>query len=247
LGLLVLDTKADLPVGTRVTLSVLHVEEPPAAHEDAPSTPATPKDWPALQSLVSVLPAEARPFVHMARPQTFGASVLFMLTALRFGDMRALVKDDVLQAARESGAEDLISRVMGELSQATQNWQRPEAVADPTAWRSLALPLWSDGGASRLALHVRREPDPESADGEARAWGQRLVVEVNLSRLGPLLLDGFILAKRFALTLRSQRKLPASLQAEIQSAFDTSLSAAGWSGRLSFETAADIWLGKRQT
>lgn len=184
--------------------------------------------------------------MHMARPQTFGASVLFMLTALRFGDMRALVKDDVLQAARESGAEDLISRVMGELSQATQNWQKPEALADPAAWRSLALPLWSDGGASRLALHVRREPDPEQEDGDTRAWGQRLVVEVNLSRLGPLLLDGFILAKRFALTLRSQRKLPTSLQAEIQTAFDASLGAAGWSGRLSFETAADIWLGKRQ-
>lgn len=144
-----------------------------------------------------------------------------------------------------------MARIAQELQQASGGWQRSgelgsaqqQQTAAASDWRSLSLPLLPDGQVSRLAVHTRREGE-EGSQGQQNGSRntQRFVVEVELSRLGPMVLDGLIARERFTLTVRSQRSLPITLRQEVTQVFADSIDAIGWKGQISFTSAAELWL-----
>jgi hypothetical protein len=237
-GLLVLPSKTPLQPGTMVDLSLLHVAEP--ALEAPGELPARLRDWPVLQQILqlSTVPNSA-PAVRTTRPDNLGGMAAFLAAALKLGEPQRIVSSETLEQLRRSGQGELITRLAAEVQQAGQSFNKPDAPA--TDWRSLSLPLPLESQMQRLALHIRREADPDNPSAGPSA-GKRLVIEVELSRLGPLLLDGFIRPKRFDVLLRSQRRLPQKLQGELRLAYRESLTSLGWQGGLEFQTAAELWL-----
>lgn len=259
-GLLVLElpTPAPLPSGTRLDISLMAVQESPPVPESE-SLPQAPRDWPVLQQIVAALPPDVTlpPVVPVRQPH-LGSQVLFLLAALGLKDPKASLEaglgDSVTNWLAATDQRTLLARFGAEMQQAGQAWARgadgtPAAGVAATSWHSLTLPVPPDGAVLRLAVHMCRV-DPDGADPEAdpdsRASGQRLVVEVDMSRLGPLVLDGFVRPRRFDLTLRSQRRLPGTLHNELREAFLRALEGLGWRGTLTFQTAADLWLAHRQ-
>jgi hypothetical protein len=238
-GLMVLANRAPLPPGTLVELSLVHVQEP-AVDADVP-LPQLPRDWSALHQALSLMP-NPPPGVsaRLARPENLGGVTAFLIAALKLNDGQRFVGEEMVRALRERGQTDLLGRVIGEFAQAGQGFNRTDA--PPTEWRSLALPVPADGQLTRLAVHLRSERDAQG--GSAAPMVKRLVVEVELSRLGPLLLDGYIRPKRFDMTLRSQRRLPKALKDELRLAYSNALTALSWQGGMEFHTAAELWLGR---
>ncbi len=244
-GLFILDSKAPLPVGTRVELSVVHVSEP-LPQSDEIDRPHKPQDWPALQSVLANLPQQGTEnLVRMPRPEAhLGSSTVFLLAALKLGDSRALLPREAEEALTHNSKAALLTALGEEMRSAGQSWSRAETAAPQTGlaeWKSLTFPLPPDSAFSRLALHLRDEQ--ESGRPEAAALGKRLVVEFTLSRLGPMLLDGLIFGRRMDVVLRSQRRLPKTLHGELRQLWRNSLNAMNWSGELEFQTSADLWLG----
>jgi hypothetical protein len=237
-GLLVLDDQAPLPAETKVEVSLVHVAEPPVSEEGEVHLPPSSRDWPVLQQIMAQTEqsvAALRP--HLAKPEHVGSQTLFLLAAMGFKDVKTFVGDEVVKRA----APELLTRLATEMQQISQSWNKgPEAA--PTEWRSLALPLPLHGEIQRLAIHTRREE--EGKNPQQQRQGRRLVIEVELSRLGPLLLDGIMFGKRFDLTVRSQRRLPKSLRAEINSAWHDALGSMEWTGEIAFQTSAELWLGR---
>ena len=244
-GLFILDSKAPLPVGTRVELSVVHVSEP-LPQSDEIDRPHKPQDWPALQSVLANLPQQGTEnLVRMPRPEAhLGSSTVFLLAALKLGDSRALLPREAEEALTHNSKAALLTALGEEMRSAGQSWSRAETAAPQTGlaeWKSLTFPLPPDSAFSRLALHLRDEQ--ESGKPEAAALGKRLVVEFTLSRLGPMLLDGLIFGRRMDVVLRSQRRLPKTLHDDLRHVWRNSLNAMNWSGELEFQTSADLWLG----
>ncbi len=241
-GLFILDSKAPLPVGTRVELSVVHVSEP-LPQSDEIDRPHKSQDWPALQSVLANLPPEIP--VRMPRPEAhLGSSTVFLLAALKLGDSRVLMPCEAEESLTHNSKAALLTALGEEMRSAGQNWSRAETAATQVGlaeWKSLTFPLPPDSAFSRLALHLRDEQ--ESGKLEAAALGKRLVVEFTLSRLGPMLLDGLIFGRRMDMVLRSQRRLPQALHGELRQLWRNSLNAMNWSGELEFQTSADLWLG----
>lgn len=245
-GLLVVDTPDPLPTGTRLEVSLVAVQDPPPVPVEE-TVPLQPRDWPVLQQIAAQLPPDmVPPLVRTSHPPALGSQVLFLLAALGFKDSRAVVGEEASRWLTETGKGALLTQLSAEMQQMGQGWSRgTEGGAPvPTEWRSLSLPVPPDGAILRLAVHMRQmDPDDTGADPEGRLPGRHLVVEVDMSRLGPLVLDGFIRARRFDLTLRSQRRLPPALRDELHSAFLNALEGMDWRGSLAFQTAADLWLG----
>lgn len=239
-GLFVLDSRSPLPVGTQVELSLVNVTEPPLETEPG-LVQRTAQDWPALQQalagMAGVLAGSAATS-RLVRPEAAGNSILFILAALRIGNVQALTSDATLDALRTRGQIELLSRMNAEFQQMGQNWTRPEASA--SEWKTLLLPLMPQGQLTRFAIHTRQEREVYSP--EAALHTKRLVVELELSRLGPLLLDGYIRHKSMDMTLRSQRMLSRELKDELRLAYRDTLTSLGWSGGMEFQTAAELWL-----
>lgn len=254
-GLLVVGSDTYLPTQTKLQLSLVHVDEPvlrPAQGEA--NLPQPPKDWPGMTALLSMFGPHTTGQTNLfsgSKPEAFGAAFLFLLTALRLNTPKALIRDSALQTVQQAGGQELLARIAQELQQASGGWQRSgelgsaqqQQTAAASDWRSLSLPLLPDGQVSRLAVHTRREGE-EGSQGQQNGSRntQRFVVEVELSRLGPMVLDGLIARERFTLTVRSQRSLPITLRQEVTQVFADSIDAIGWRGQISFTSAAELWL-----
>lgn len=253
-GLLVVGSDTYLPTQTKLQLSLVHVDEPVLRPTQGEANlPQPPKDWPGMTALLSMFGPHTTGQTNLfsgSKPEGFGAAFLFLLTALRLNTPKALIRDSALQTVQQAGGQELLARIAQELQQASGGWQRSgelgsaqQQQAAASDWRSLSLPLLPDGQVSRLAVHTRREGE-EGSQGQQNGSRntQRFVVEVELSRLGPMVLDGLIARERFTLTVRSQRSLPVTLRQEVTQVFAGSIDAIGWKGQISFTSAAELWL-----
>ncbi len=239
-GLFVLDNRAPLPVGTQIELSLVNVIEPPMETESEMIARA-PQDWPALQQALAGMAATmagAGATSRLVRPEAAGNSILFILAALRIGNVQALTSDATLDALRKQGQVELLTRMSAEFQQMGQSWVRPDSTN--TEWKTLLLPLMPQGQLTRLAIHTRQEREAHTHEGPTTV--KRLVVELELSRLGPMLLDGYIHTKKMDMILRSQRMLRKELKDELRESYHATMGALGWSGAIEFQTATELWL-----
>jgi hypothetical protein len=116
-----------------------------------------------------------------------------------------------------------------------------DARASP--FQLLLVPLMEGSAARPLAVYLPVEDDARRGPADEEA--ARFALEVELTRLGALQLDGLVRARRFDLALRSRRALPTALRAEIAEVFHDSLAAAGLTGDISFAVSATFPVGMK--
>ena len=113
----------------------------------------------------------------------------------------------------------------------------------PGDWRAYSLPLYQDGDLTAARLLVRHRGADDAgglADGER--GGRRFLIDVELSRLGPLQLDGMLKTPRLDLVLRSHRPFPIEDRQEIGRLFADACDACGLAGALSFQPGGLGWV-----
>ncbi len=220
------------------------VSAPPAAPE-APIPVESARRVPALREAVAVLtasdPALATQFVRSVIPQAgtqLAATLLFFLAATRGGDIRGWMGDRVASRLDESGRADLLPKLSAELATTT----RPAPDPSSGEWRSQTIPLYQDADIGGLSLHVRQAGDEGSARADAEEGGHRFLIDMDLSRLGPLQLDGLVRDKRLDLTLRSQAALPESMRQDMRTLFREASETVGLQGGLTFQAGGHDWV-----
>ncbi|MGQ9368840.1 hypothetical protein [Azospirillum sp. A39] len=246
-GMLALNTRAVVPPGTRVTAAV---SDPAAALAALPAEGegAIPgRAWATLREafalLAAVEPELARSVLGTVVPQPnrkLGAALSFFLAAVRGGSGRAWLGEEAASALDRAGHGDVLSRLDREFRGLRQQAAEPP----PGDWRPYLVPMFDGQAMTPLQLHVRPLHDEEDAGGprEVGDRGSRFLIEVELSRLGPLQLDGMVRDRRFDLILRSRTALPAELRGELLGVFSDCLEAVGYGGGLSFQAGARGWV-----
>ncbi len=253
LGQIQLNIRANLPVGTRVTLEIT-AQLPPQPGAPPPPLPlamlplsgpptgGTTVGWPnlseALVQLQRADPAAAAEFaaaIPDGGPRTTVAVIAFV-QAMRTGDSRAWPGDTNLRALERIGPRGahLAAQISDEVSalsgRATENAS--------TEWRALPVPWNADGRIDRITLVSRREGEAEEGGGKkGRGGGIRFLVNLDLSRLGALQLDGMFRKEPRGLDMmiRTKQPLPETLRFELTGIFGNAIAAMGIKGGLSFQ------------
>ncbi|HEV2547765.1 MAG TPA: hypothetical protein VGU20_10535 [Stellaceae bacterium] len=230
IGLLTLDRRLNLPVGTALGLQRLSLAAPDPPSE-APL--AQRKSWPALDEALQVLDRAAPDLAARLRSDLMPRSgaqlagtLLFLVTALSNGSWPSSKATAALDAA---GHRILHTKLDGDVTELRQLSQSPSG-----DWRIFVLPLLDGGVVRPVRLYLRRRQPGRDPNGQ----GARFVLDVDLSRLGAVQLDGLIRQQRFDLVLRSHRAIPAQMRQEITRVFHDASSAAGLSGDIIFTTAS---------
>lgn len=119
-----------------------------------------------------------------------------------------------------------------------------ESEDGPLEWRQTWVPLPAEAGASPMQI-LRR--DGGGRPDESGGLGQRFVLTLTFSRLGPLQLDGVLERgqQRFDLILRAERALPGAVRKGVQQMFETALGILGTRGRLAFEVSQGLEAARR--
>jgi hypothetical protein len=231
LGLLALDRRLALPAGTALGLQQL-ASTPPDQPSETPL--AQRAGWPALDQALSILDRAAPELAARLRSelspvsgQQLAGTLLFLMGALTVGAWPGAKATSALDSA---GRGDLRARLAGDVAELRQ-------LADPKSgdWRVFVLPMLDGATVSPVRLYLRRFAGHAAAPADQ---GTRFVLDVDMSRLGAVQLDGLVRNQRFDLVMRSHRPITADMRRDIGEVFQNSISAAGLSGEVVFTTAS---------
>ena len=233
LGRLALDARIDLAAGSPLALERLPAPARAGAAA-APASPALGTGWPALdEALASLdrtapaLAAQLRADLAPSAAPRLAAALLFFMGVLK-GDT-TWPGDPMGLALTAAGRSDLRARLakdVGDLrQQATESAQGD--------WRIFTLPVLDEAAVQPIRLYVRNQRD-DGKGGAQSPQGSRFVLDLDLSRLGPLQLDGLVRGARFDLVLRSHEPLDPAMRMEIGTLFRSALDGSGLNGDVAF-------------
>lgn len=248
-GMLVMETQP-MPAGTKLTLEVVGQPIPPSAlkpAEQALTTPFAGSAWPAMEEAVELLkfaePADAQRIVA-AMPNLssrLAANLAGYIGAVRQGDVKAWLGERNIEAIERKGGRELIGRLEKEFSDLAEVSQRPRATSSGT-WSSYVVPMMNGQRIDPVQLHVRNTPDQVEKDGKqggktGKGGGQRFVVDLKLSRLGPMQIDGLVRGaeKKIDFILRTHKALPSQMRYDLNRIVDSLAQASGLIGSIVFQ------------
>jgi len=236
-GTLTLEVQAPIPTGSRVVFELI----PSALPRDTTNLPASlARAWPEVEEAVRVLqeatPPGATPAAAIPQPGSRLASgLLFFLAALSGGDMSRWLGGQAVQALKTAGRDGLIARLGQDFAQLSRHVESGGA-----DWRLFLIPLL-DGSQVQQIRFFERHGSHGRGTGDDQREGEstRFILEVELSRVGDMQIDGLVRGKRFDLMLRTRRPLPDVMRHDITGIFSDANDAAGFIGSIGFQASRD--------
>ena len=246
-----LATRTNLPVGTFVSMEVTsaippRTGAPPFAMPLAtgPALPLSPLvAWPSVSEAIQILqrsdPQSAAQLLQAipdGGPRTAAALMAFA-HAMRSGDARAWPGDATLRGLERAGPRgaQLAGEISGEVRELATR-------ANDTGgeWRTMPMPWNAEGRIDRIALIARRESAEDEDDTKkkgGRGGGTRFLINLELSRLGEMQLDGMFRrqSKSFDLMVRTKEPAPTDMVRDLPGLFANANAAMGLTGSLTFQ------------
>ncbi len=244
-----INTAQSLPPGTEITFRVETTPQPPQDPKTLPPTlhregMLASQTWPSLEESLRVLheasPTTASQISNHVIPKLnvqFTATALFFLSALRSGDVRSWIGDNaakILEKARPDAMKRLGDdfRAMGAIDEDASGPSRA------TDWRGTLVPFQTQDGLEQIRLYTKQLHD-EDDNEDQRVTGNRFLIDVTLSSMGRLQLDGMIekMEKRLDLIIRTSHPLPPMVRNDMMELFTRSNEIVGMHGGMSFQAA----------
>ena len=235
------------PIGSSITFEITGQPVPPSVLNTTPTTAldiyALSREWPALKEALQVLqesqPGIAQQLINMVIPRLdiqLAANILFFLAGLRGGDIRSWLGEDAMRALEDSRPD--VARQLrtefGQLARVTED-------SSSNDWRHMLIPLNTGDAIEPIHMFMRQRKKKDGDDGDTET---RFVIDVGLSQLGRIQLDGLIgeRNKRLDLIVRSHNPLPGSMQNDIRTIYISAGEITGMTGGLSFQAAPPNFL-----
>jgi hypothetical protein len=194
-------------------------------------------DWQNLRDAINIIAqtnsSAAQHFLSNLVPQAnnqLSGSLLFFVAALQLGNFENWVGRDMYQMLQAQGQTTLL---LG-LEEDFTILQRLATEPGNNDWRHLLFPFFDGQNLKQLGLYYRHH-NSNTEDSESEK-STRFVIDLDLSKSGPIQLDGLFNERKFDLFLRSHRDLDDKMRMDIGSIFTENLEITGISGQLIFQT-----------
>lgn len=235
----------NLQTGSQITL----IPQIPAAGATLPPLPtlrnplqaATP--WPVLddmyQTLMQVSPQSAQGMVRIlpspSNGSNMGAAALLFIASIRAGDLGNWLGEKRIGALGKAIKGDFLSHLTGDTAAATR--ATPDTSAD---WRTYPLPLLWQNEISKVMFHLKH--DGGDVEQEDKEGSTRFVMDLSLTRMGDVQLDGMLRDKRLDLIVRTQIPISGSMQLAMKNAYTDALEGTEMHGDLVFQGDMKQWM-----
>lgn len=230
--------QADFPPGSRVEIEILPLSSRPGASRAAALAPAPlahlAQHWETLDQAIRLLevsnPSAANQITQnqVARPgPQLTAAIALFITAVRGGDLRAWLGDENTRALEQArgGLGNSLREEFGTMQRASE--------PNDGGWRGFFIPFMDDSLLHQVRFFLHQEKNAKDNDDgdESRT---RFVVDLSLSQLGDLQIDGAVQPQSVELLIRTRDALPETMRQEIRDIFTATLARTGIEGQLAF-------------
>ncbi len=237
---------APLTPGTQVQLVPQLAASAPTPMVNSPTAQAvvSPQQsfptYPSLPALVAAAQAAGGQteqavlaMVPRLGPQ-LAASMMIFASGASKGDLRTLVGDQARANLEKSGrGRSALAGAAHEFEAAGEE-ARGSSGAD---WRAITLPVMTGGALIepiRLYLHQVTDEEAER-NRQNQGGGQRFVLDLDLTHIGPIQIDGLAKQTQLDLVIRTPAPLPTSVRDGIRAVFFEGAGARGVAGGVSFQ------------
>lgn len=236
------------PVGTSVIVSVDVPKSTPLLTLPTPEAlnfQALPQ---AIVAVSQVAPQALQQMIanHIPMPTAaLPGALLFLFSAFKQGSVRDFLGSEATDGLANAGKMAIINDLSKELSAAGQPAQ--DAVVGD--WRAYPIPLFAQQQFQALTLYVHNDRDErkEQSGGTTGVGKIRFLIDMRLSKLGAMQVDGFVQPKKLDMILRSEAVLPEGLHHELRASYVKALGAVGYTGTLNFQVGRQHWLNMQNT
>ncbi len=246
-GMVRLPVPAHEPAGSQIALELLTPRDGTSpriasiGHELG--TPrqilALGQEWPALRNLVAALETEAPELAQQILATTvprvgptLAAGMLLFVGAMRNGNLRSWLGEQTIDALERRGHGGLVKQLADDMAVLPRLAETQE-----NGWQTLLLPVFDGEALRQIRMSLRRSRKDEKGE---RKDGARFIIEAELSKLGPLQLDGLVRMPQFDLAVRTRENMPPDLRANIVEIFNDALQATGMKGAVTFQVSRDF-------
>ena len=237
----------EAPVGTSLLVKVEAPRAPPPTVLPQVDSQNFATLQQTLNAVTQINPQLAQQIIESRIPQANGqltGPLLFFLSALRQGDAKGWLGSEATDNLIRNGKLELLTKLGHAMSESGQTESDP-AVGE---WKSYPVPLHNHGQFQTLTLHVHEDGRGKSSAGTPGDTPKqvRFLIDVNMSRLGSMQLDGLARPKKLDMIVRSEGPLPPGLPQELRNGYLKTMEALGYTGGLSFQTGRLHWLSPRK-
>lgn len=191
-------------------------------------------DWENLRAALNLLAAQDPAIASMllgsripSANANLGASLLFFLSALNGGGLTKWFGSDFTQAMEKGGHGDLFKALNDDFATLSR------LNSDPAGndWKALVFPFFAEDRLHQLRMFYRKH----GRNGENGVEDEtRFLIELDLSKSGPVQLDGLFRPKHFDLVFRHQQELDLDLKNQVIGIFQGNMEITGMVGGLTF-------------
>lgn len=207
--------------------------------------PALAPTWPALQESLTLLQQtapQAAQAVQNSLPTPsprMVSTALFFLAALKLGGIDNWLGDKNIDSLKKAGKSGLASRLAGDFKSIAA--QANESL--PGQWKAITLPLLHEGQISNLQFFVRSEDSQqENTPSDDDSGKTRFVLNLELSKIGPLQLDGYLAPENLDLIIRTDHRMDSAIRQDIMRIFSDALELINLKGGLLFQNQPENWV-----
>ena len=165
------------------------------------------------------------------------AGMVFFMRALRTGDLNEWLGKDARTAIERSGRASSVKKAAADLEQIARANERN------AEWSSYPIPVGVGGQRVEPIRLFVRHAEEDGGQGGSKGGKEkptRFLIDVTLSRLGRIQLDGLARLPKLDLVLRSEAPLNPAIQQPLRRFFADVTSARGIQGEMNFQVAPPI-------
>jgi len=203
-------------------------------------TPYLPimSDWGNLRDALNVVAAQDPALgAHLLSTRIpspnnqLGANLLFLLTALNGSNIGRWLGQNFQQTLEKAGHSDLFKSTSDDFS----NLTRLTGETGGQDWKALIFPFFNGENLQQLRMFYRNHSQQTDDDADTET---RFIIELDLSRTGPVQLDGLFKRHHFDLAFRHRDSIDDALKAQISNIFTENIEITGLKGSLTFRQMA---------
>lgn len=156
-----------------------------------------------------------------------GASLLFFISALSGGNIGKWMGPGLQNVLDKTGNSELFRALSDDFA----NISRLSTENGGNDWRAIIFPFHADDRLHQLRMFYRKHSkhSDDNKDEETR-----FLIELDLSKTGPVQLDGFLREKSFDLVFRHQIELDPNIKSKVSDIFIENMEITGFKGTLIF-------------
>ncbi|VAX02454.1 hypothetical protein MNBD_ALPHA03-497 [hydrothermal vent metagenome] len=239
----------NLPTGLSAAAQTVSPSAPSVTAMQIPPQPLENfvQNWQSLSQLLSIIPppVDAASPAHilgnripsLQSPAQMTSSMIFFLAALGAKNpARVWLGPAVTQRIERLGQVKLLNMLNSDMKRIF----RLGAETTVNDWRPALIPMQVGTDVQAIPILTRQLIDEEadknnkSPEDDDKKVATRFIVELNLSQIGKIQVDGLLKETTLNIIIRSKAILPTEMKKDLSDKFITSLEISGFAGDLQF-------------